>query len=243
MRKIINRLIRLYLRPLELDFRLAIFAKGKLLQHKEEHILSFIHMVKRKGDDNTGKLILDVGTFEGNTLRLFGKHLPETQIIGFEPNPQMHSISTANTGQFANIRVENIALGDKEGEMEFFVSDNLCASSLKTFNDNDEFTLKETLKVQTTALDKFVPADSKVLCIKLDIQGFELDALRAGIETLKRTDYVVIEMNNHEKYENCPQYFDIDQFLREQGFGLNNIFAGYNFEGLKEYDAIYERLA
>ncbi len=241
MKRIVQRLVKWYLKPVESNPKLAIFTKGKLMQHKEEHVHSFIHMIKKNHVETAGKYIVDVGTFEGNTIKLFANQFPDAHVIGFEPNPEMYQISLDNCKGLKNLKIENMALANQESEMDFFVSDNKCASSLRSFNENENFTLGEKLKVKTTSLDGYFNNEESILCLKLDIQGFELEALNTGLRTLERTDYIIIEMNNHDFYQDGAQYHEIDAFLRSKNFKLNNIFAGYNFQSLKEFDAIYER--
>lgn len=76
--------------------------------------------------------------------------------------------------------------------------------------------------------------------MKLDTQGRELKILSGGIETLKKTKYILTEMNNHNQYKDGCQYFQVDAFLREHHFKLVNLTSGYNFSGLTEYDALYK---
>jgi hypothetical protein len=90
-----------------------------------------------------------------------------------------------------------------------------------------------------------VPPDAKVLLIKLDTQGTELDVLKGAADTLKRTLFVLSEMNNHDDYKHACKYYEVDEWLRQNGFTLADTITSYRNAGrMIEYDAIYinERL-
>jgi hypothetical protein len=101
---------------------------------------------------------------------------------------------------------------------------------------------EETENVRVSTLDDEFKDHESVLLIKLDTQGTELDVLRGGVETLRRTSFVLTEMNNHLMYKNACQYYEVDAFLRAQSFRLVDIVVTYRAaEGLNEFDALYER--
>ena len=89
-------------------------------------------------------------------------------------------------------------------------------------------------------MDKEIPSDAKVGILKLDVQGFELEVLIGGSNTLKNTSIIVLEMNNHDGYLGSPKYYEIDEYLRNNGFVLYDIFPSQkNFGQLTEWDTIY----
>jgi hypothetical protein len=62
--------------------------------------------------------------------------------------------------------------------------------------------------------------------IKLDVQGFELNVLKGGINTLRKTKYLVIELSFRQFYKNQPSIWEIFKFLQENNF----IMIGKGFE-------------
>jgi len=49
----------------------------------------------------------------------------------------------------------------------------------------------------------------------MDVQGYELEVLKGGLETLKQVDYVYCEVNRDEVYENNAYVEEIDKFLSD----------------------------
>jgi len=79
--------------------------------------------------------------------------------------------------------------------------------------------------------------------LRLRLRSFtsELDILKGGVELLKRTKFVLTELNNHQLYKGACQYYEVDEFLRKQSFRLVNLVVTYHTnEEVQEYDALYE---
>lgn len=103
----------------------------------------------------------------------------------------------------------------------------------------------ETIKsANVSTLDEEMASVEKVLCLKLDVQGYELNVLQGGEITLQKTIFVLLEMNNHPYYAGGCQYFELDYFLRKRGFKLADIIVSYRSpeRRIEEYDAIYQRV-
>jgi len=54
--------------------------------------------------------------------------------------------------------------------------------------------------------------------INIDVQGYELEVFKGGVETLSRIDYIKSEINNDEVYKNCAKVWELDDFLKPYGF-------------------------
>jgi len=73
-----------------------------------------------------------------------------------------------------------------------------------------------TEEVEVSILDDYDLGDANF--INMDVQGYELEVLRGGKETLNNVDYVYCEVNRGEMYENNAMIDDIDEYLGEYGF-------------------------
>ncbi|MEO8085475.1 MAG: FkbM family methyltransferase [Bacteroidota bacterium] len=238
MKKIIFNLVDFYISPLKWSASLSLFAKHRIMQHNE-HLLAAVHMIKRIENKIEGDVI-DVGAFNGSTSIFFAKNFPGLKVTGFEPNPATFPQAKKNCENYPGISLKQVAVDQEEGELDFFVSDNNLSSSLNRITDNEQFSMKQQIKVKVMTLDGCLESVKLVLLIKLDTQGRELKIMTGGTQTLKKTKYILTEMNNHNYYENGCQYYQVDAFLREHKFKLVNISSGYNYAGMTEYDALYK---
>lgn len=171
------------------------------------------------------KIIIDVGANAGQFAVASAKIFPAAQIYSFEPNPPLAAQLKKNVSNLSNIKVHELALGEREGEIEFHVNSHshsssilpLAQSHLEAFPDARE---TSRINVQVSTLDKIfgnVELDSPTL-LKLDVQGYELQVLQGGQQFLKRVDYVLLEASFKSMYQGEPVFMDIEMKMREFGF-------------------------
>ena len=55
--------------------------------------------------------------------------------------------------------------------------------------------------------------------VNIDIQGYELEALKGMVKQFKYVDYLYLEVNFREVYKNCSSLKDIDNFLKKSFSG------------------------
>jgi FkbM family methyltransferase len=127
----------------------------------------------------------------------------------------------------ADIQGYQTALGSERGTATMYLSSNEAQSSsiLKPkehLEHHPDVTFDGTEQVEVSLLDDYDLGESNF--INMDVQGYELEVLKGGTETLKRVDYVYCEVNRGEMYENNAMIDDIDEYL-----------GGYGFERVETY--------
>jgi FkbM family methyltransferase len=183
----------------------------------------------------------------------FSKNFPECSVVGFEPIHEMYTKAVNSCSGESRISFRNIALSNSAGTGELSVTANYLSSSLNQLDEKEigkepgeqQDKLKELRKevVRVSTLDIEAENILHPLLLKLDTQGTELQVLEGGKKVLERTEFVLIEMNNHKIYKNTCQYFEVDRFLRASNFQLVDIIVTYRDRGfVKEFDALYENL-
>ena len=73
----------------------------------------------------------------------------------------------------------------------------------------------KTEKVNVYRLDNLIFERKDYNFLNMDIQGYELEALKGAKQTLKSIDYVYTEVNRDEVYENCARVEQLDFFLKD----------------------------
>jgi FkbM family methyltransferase len=121
----------------------------------------------------------------------------------------------------ADIQGYQVALGSQKGTATMYLSSNEAQSSsiLKPkehLEQHPDVSFDGTEEVEVSVLDKFDLGDANF--INMDVQGYELEVLKGGKNTLKNIDYVYCEVNRGEVYENNAMIGDIDEYLGEYGF-------------------------
>jgi FkbM family methyltransferase len=82
-----------------------------------------------------------------------------------------------------------------------------------------------TSRVRTTTLDALFAADAAVDFLKLDIQGFELAALRGAVAMLPRVAMIQSEVEFTPIYSGQPLFSELELFLRGNGFDFLDFHA------------------
>jgi FkbM family methyltransferase len=175
--------------------------------------------------------IIDGGANAGQ----YGERLIENgfkgKIFSFEPIPSVFNDLKKNAAGHTNWEVYNLGLGADESELLINVSENFVSSSLLKVGAQSlaaEPTTRTTHqeKVRITTIDKFFSGQKKLqgeTLLKLDIQGYEMEALRGSLQTLPQVKMVQVELSFVQVYENGPLFPEISSFMEARGFELYNL--------------------
>lgn len=209
------------------------------------HIRKAISFIKQY--NLTDKIILDIGAANGTTPKKFAENL-SNEIWAFEPLEQNRKFFPELVNKYSNIKFYPVALGATESKQSINITSNVTSSSLKEINQdiNKGAFLDKALEVnkveeiEIKKLDNLVGSDKRVALIKIDVQGFELEVLNGAVETLKKTDLVLIEVSNHEAYKDSPKYFHVDEFMRANNFSIYDMSLNFREnKKLLEWDVFY----
>jgi hypothetical protein len=121
-------------------------------------------------------------------------------------------------------------LGDGDGQINFFKNSHSHASSILKITDFQKAAIPQTSKqsviqVEIKKLDTVFSnrADefsSKILLLKLDVQGYEKKVLLGAQKFLKAIDFVLLEVSFVHMYEDEPLFEEMNEFMKESGFQL-----------------------
>lgn len=161
-------------------------------------------------------VVFDLGACEGLfSLMLRGR---VAKVYSFEPFPTLcTSLAMTLKEDVEGDRAEicNYAVGDKTGEADFYLDDDLDGSTMA--GDRIGGGVKKII-VPSITLDEFVRAKGieKISMIKMDIEGAEYSALHGARETLARLRPDLLVCTYHYPHD----YERISDFLRENGYTL-----------------------
>jgi FkbM family methyltransferase len=210
-----------------------------------KHIEKVIAVAKKL--DLPASKIIDIGGADGTTSVMFSNAFPSAKIFVFEPIQESFHKIELKALENKNLVPINKAIGNFKGTSKINIANRITSSSLLLLNaDKMSDAFGENLKfnrqveIEVSTLDDEFSSEEPISIIKIDVQGFELEVLKGGINTLKRTDLLLLEVGNHDGYLNAPGYYLVDEFLRNNSFVLYDIFPSLKDRGrLKEWDVIY----
>ena len=147
--------------------------------------------------------VLDIGANIGvSTLylcRLFGK----AKLFAFEPVPENYALLARNTAHLPQVHALPVALGERDGEIQFFHSDNRDNfggfSRFEAGSDAGR-TLSVPLRDARRQLGELGIAGADV--VKIDVEGSEWEVLATlGAEFLRRTKFIMGELHGRRDFE------------------------------------------
>ena len=169
-------------------------------------------------------VILDIGAHIGGYAKEFARlHHGNVSVHCFEPSPYNLSILKEVVGKLNNVRINEFALSDKTGEIDFYLpvkESGHLGIGLGHFGA-EQARDYVTERVQTATLDSYATENgfSRLDFVKCDVEGAEFLVLQGGAETIRRfrptlylevvEDYLA-RMGHHVK--------DVFDFLHAVGY-------------------------
>lgn len=240
MRKLLSSIYGLI--PLKIKAKYYLPVKDLFFADGAEHLYHIVRIVNKFKINTHDKLVIDVGAADGSVALFFQKYLQPQQTLAFEPVPYIYPKLFYDKNP--NVQLFQFALSNTKDTQSIYITSNAYSSSLLKPENNDEFKNQKTQIIETVLLDDFLKEKNlyqDILLLKIDVQGNELNLLKGAIQTLEKIHIVLIEQNNHHIYQNASKYYEVDEFLRQNGFVLINMIATYKKMEIiaREWDAIY----
>ncbi len=141
-----------------------------------------------------GDCVIDGGSHMGLFSLIAAQQVgPSGSIHAFEANPDVHAMFLTNLklNQVRTVKANLLALAEQPGEMTFCINEDTSLSSL---TDTGRGRVARRITVHATNLDEYVRTHSlpPVKFLKLDLEGFEWDALRGATELIARNPEMAI---------------------------------------------------
>jgi FkbM family methyltransferase len=147
-------------------------------------------------------------------------------VYSFEPIPQLFDKLMENTINLRNVRCFNLALSEKSGITEMFVSSGQSDASSSLLIPKEHLSVhpgvvfNSVIEVPTMTLDLWAEENmvNKVDFLWLDMQGCELSMLKASPRILRNVRVIRTEVFLKELYEGAPLYVEVREWLENHGF-------------------------
>lgn len=171
-----------------------------------------------------GEVVVDVGAHIGWYTLVASQCVGRLgKVISFEPHPfcidrLRNNVSLNN---FTNVKIEQIALSDKNKKVSFWIGDDMGGSLVK---ENTQRLTKGKVKrisVKAQTLDSYVVSQKikRISLIKIDVEGAELKVLRGAKNILqKQSPYLIVEVIEENLKAFAANRVMLFNFVREFGY-------------------------
>jgi FkbM family methyltransferase len=133
--------------------------------------------------------VVHAGAFMGDMLPALAQ-VCQGIVWAFEPNPlnQPAARRTVELNQLTNVRLQGAALGALRGTARLQIEDERGLVHLGTSSmlPSRVASARRTATVEVLPLDEVIPADRQVSLIHLDVEGYEIEALKGAVQILWR---------------------------------------------------------
>ena len=175
--------------------------------------------------------VVDIGANCGQFALISRKCFPDARIDSFEPLAEPADRFESVFARDGNVHLHRLAIGGMMGEAAIHVSKRDDSSSLLPITEKQTLLFPGTEERETrticiaplesvlTELDIYKPA-----MLKLDVQGYELEALRGCESVLSCFSYVYCECSFVELYAGQSLAHEVIDYLHQHGFKLSGVY-------------------
>lgn len=194
------------------------------------------------------RTVIDAGANVGQFARAAAETFADASVISIEALPASAETLRANLAGQPRVEVIQTAVGSTDGRIQFFPNEYSLASSVLPLKPDKAPSFAQirhlsAIDVPLARLDTLFRdrALRGPTLLKLDLQGFELEALKGAHETLSQCDHVLVEATFDSDYEGAPSFDDLLTFLHERDFVFANTLSFFRDGGgrVVEMDALF----
>jgi FkbM family methyltransferase len=168
-----------------------------------------------------GLVVYDVGAFHGMLTLFFASRC--AQVIAYEPNEVNHArlVENIRLNNPTNVLVRKLGVGSQPGTGTLHYTPAMAGGGTLNPNAIAPISHQVAQHVEITTLDHDIAASALAVpdLIKIDIEGWEFDALQGARKTLDtHHPALFLEMHGETMREKKRKAGEIVAFLRDAGY-------------------------
>ena len=170
-----------------------------------------------------GAVVVDVGANIGIYSRFFSGCIGPTGVVhAFEPSPKNFRRLQSAMDKLPNVRLSRAAVGERSGRSQLYLSNDLNVDHRAYLPEGGS---RDTVPIDVIALDDYFSPGDRVDLIKLDIQGYELHALRGANRILHENPAIklVVELWPYGLRQAATPWPDLIATLKEKGMLIRQV--------------------
>jgi len=176
--------------------------------------------------ENKFNILIDIGASEGKFSLLFLKNNPLLTVFAFEPIPESFLKLQMNLKDFENVKFYNLALSATGGITKFYLNSHHTSSSILKMATLHKEAFPESGKekqIEATKkrLDDIIDTNllrSKLVLIKIDVQGYESQVIDGGKQVISNADTIIVEIIFDSLYEDQKLFDLVYNQIKDLGF-------------------------
>jgi FkbM family methyltransferase len=195
------------------------------------------------------KTIIDIGANKGQFALVALHTSPGVRVVSFEPLPAPAKRYRRILGKQSQVTLHELAIGPTQGSVRMHVSRREDSSSLLPIGPKQSVVFPGTQEIGDVAvsvvrLDQCLNVRDvhSPSLLKIDVQGYELQALRGCESLMEAFDFIYVECSFVELYSGQALADEIVDWLSTRNFVLKGIYNPTYYEGLAiQGDFLFEK--
>jgi len=169
--------------------------------------------------------ILDIGAHLGDWYFEIKDIYPNSEVLSIEANPNCaNKLSQNNPNYLITF------LGKNEGVVDFYVP-NTHPTSTGASSYIEQTSIFDGVNPQQLQVITLDSLNQQFDFIKMDVQGSELDVIKGGLNTIKNSTILQLELSMLDYNQGAPKASEIISYLYNLGFELFDIGSFYFLNG------------
>ena len=180
---------------------------------------------------NNLNTIIDIGAHNGQFALIAKYKFKKSKIYSFDPLSESKKKYQDSLKDKKKCFFFNCAIGNKNTNGKINISQNSDSSSILSISKRQTEIFKNTKKIgvqdiKIKKLNYYLKKKDlkKYSLLKIDVQGYELNALKGCEDLLNNIQYIYIECSYEELYKKQPLFNQINRWLTKKNFYLKQKF-------------------
>jgi FkbM family methyltransferase len=179
---------------------------------------SLLFELRKRGLE--GRAILDVGAFDGRWSRMAAGPFPSARFFLIEPQVEMKPPLDAFCAEHPGSRWFQAGAGAVPGELTLTIRDRFQGSSFLAEPSPEEKRNGAQRRVPIITIDSLLEEGAIEMpdLVKVDVQGFELEALRGGQRLFGPVEAFIVETSLFQFMPGMPLLHEVVAFMAERHY-------------------------
>lgn len=193
-----------------------------------------------------GDVAVDAGANIGIYTRFLSLCVGPTGCVhSFEPSPENFRRLQAATRKLPNVRLSQAAVGESSRRSRLYISDKLNVDHRAYVPEGES---RHTVPIEMIAIDDYFKPGERVDLIKMDIQGYELHALRGANRILADNPGIKLlcEFWPYGLKQAGASWVELIEALKQKRKLIQQVsdkgLTAFDFESINESEAWYVNL-
>ena len=200
-------------------------------------------------DNKNIRIVLDIGAHKGEFLNHIKKIKSIRKVYSLEPQKKIFKelLKEIDNKKFF---AYNIAISNNNGKQKMQINDFSMTSTLSKLNEKSKYYKIKNLIIgnkkkkfefiKTEKLDFFTKKRKlkNIDLLKIDTEGHELNVVKSGLKTLKKTKYLLVEFRQNDLYLNYSSSL-LHKMITKNNFEL---VKNFKFPMFSMEDRLYKNI-